>query len=41
MTINFPFSAVDMKNPKELFLLSVDDDIRLELQFDAPITASP
>jgi len=41
MTINFPFSTFDMKKPKRLFLLSVDDDIRLELQFDAPITASP
>ena len=38
---NFPFSTFDMKKPKKLFLLSVDDDIRLELQFDAPITASP
>ena len=41
MTINFPFSTFDMKKPRKLFLLSVDDDIRLELQFDAPITASP
>ena len=38
---NFPFSTFDMKRPKKLFLLSVDDDIRLELQFDAPITANP
>ncbi len=41
MTINFPFSTFDMKIPKRLFLLSVDDNIRLELQFDAPITAIP
>ena len=41
MTINFPFSTFDMKKPRKLFLMSVDDDIRLELQFDAPITASP
>ena len=41
MKTNFPFSTFDMKRPKKLFLLSVDDDIRLELQFDAPIVARP
>jgi len=41
MKTNFPFSTFDMKKPKKLFLLSVDDNIRLELQFDAPIVAGP
>ena len=41
MKTNFPFSTFDMKRPKKLFLLSVDDNIRLELQFDAPIVSSP
>lgn len=41
METSFPFSTFDMKSPKKLFLLSVDDNIRLELQFDAPVGSSP
>jgi polyisoprenoid-binding protein YceI len=41
MKTSFPFSTFDMKKPRKLFLLSVDDNIRLELQFDAPVVSSP
>ena len=41
METSFPFSTFDMKRPKKFFILSVDDNIRLELQFDAPVVASP
>jgi len=41
MKTSFPFSTFGMKKPKKFFLLSVEDNIRLELQFDAPIVSRP